>query len=67
MATITVIDGGTTATGTFSAVETGRMVFTSTTLGNGATLTATQPWAGWIDQSTATTVRIPVERISAVA
>lgn len=66
MATITSIHPGPTATATFNSISSGNVVLTSATCTNGATLTTTQPWAGWVDATTATTLRVPLEAISSV-
>lgn len=67
MATVTSIYPGTAASGTFSAVDSQKAVFTTTTLTNGATLTTTEPWASWVDKSTATTIRVPLTCLASVA
>jgi hypothetical protein len=67
MATVTTNDGGSqTLTGTFSKIAGGNVTLTTCTLASGGTLVGSQPFGQYVDSGTATTVNIPLGKITSI-
>lgn len=67
MATLTTIDGGAqTLTGTFSKIANNVVTLTTCTLASGGALVGSKPFGDYVDPVTATTVNVPLQKVSSL-